>query len=194
MKPKQIIILTDVDLIKKIKIESITNSKTMLFLLGEFYRRNLDIDKETEQKILDFVTYSNIVDIEEAINSVSLKYGYSTYIDLYRELLNQVESEPVVKHQTQIIEDEDSLFKKRIDVFIQNNNQKVQSAGRALKNTVYSIIASLLFGIIGLVIWDSSSKIEAQKMILIVTGVFCLILNIISLYQLFKAGDHLDSI
>lgn len=194
MKPKQIILLTDVDLVNKIKIESVSNSKTMLFLLGELYRRNLDIDKETEQKISDFISFGKIVNIKEAINSVALNYGYSTYFDFYNELYKQVGFEPVYEQQNQIIEDEDYLFKKKIDAFMQNNNQKVQSAGRALKNTVYLIITSLLFVVIGLVIWDASSTIETQKIILIVTGVFCLIFNIISLYQLFKAGDYLDSI
>lgn len=79
---------------------------------------------------------------------------------------------------------------------IKNNaidSSNIISAGKAIKNVVYTTSFMITIAVIALIIVSSSRDMETIENTYIFSGALSLICNIIILLQLYSAGDNLEN-
>jgi hypothetical protein len=76
--------------------------------------------------------------------------------------------------------------------FILSNPKGIYEAGKSLKNVVYLILFNILCLIIGILIIKETHKIKTIQNTYYIIGTASLILNILVISFLYKAGDNLE--
>jgi hypothetical protein len=68
----------------------------------------------------------------------------------------------------------------------------IKSAGRSIKNVVYSTLIITLLAVVAFLTVSSSKDLETVKSIFILIGLLSFACNIFILFQLYSAGDNLE--
>lgn len=156
------------------------SKKSVNDLIGQIISHRITgatIDKEWYEALKKHLSERNITDEERNMIDYILSADPEV---LKQEQQNSIEIKNLSKVEI-----------NSSDIFLKSSG--INAAGKSLKNIVYIAIILILSTTIGIFISISSRDLDTIKNTYIFIGIVSLICNILILYTLYIAGDHLEN-
>ncbi len=155
------------------------DTNSVILAYAELKRRNFPIPERLQKKQIQFCDKNNVAKIEDLLNLLLKENQLNSYEELFEKEIVSIQkaksAEKTLKIKNAVI-----------------NPSNIISAGKAIKNVVYTTLLMITFAVIAFLIVRSSRDLETIKNTYIFIGLLSLICNIIILFQLYSAGNSLE--
>jgi hypothetical protein len=154
-----------------------TNSVVLAY--AELKRRNFPIPERLQNKQIQFCAKNNVANIEDLLNLFLKENQFNSYEDFFEKEIVSIQKEKFTEKTLKI---------KNTGI----DSSNFISAGKAIKNVVYTTLIMFAIALIAFVIVISARDMDTIKNTYIFIGLSSLACNIIILVQLYNAGDSLE--
>ncbi|MFM7682889.1 MAG: hypothetical protein ACKO7P_09095 [Bacteroidota bacterium] len=154
-----------------------TNSVVLAY--AELKRRNFPLPERLQNKQIQFCDKNSVSNFEDLLNIFLKENQFNSYEDFFEKEIVSIQKEKLAEKTLKI---------KNTGIDPSN----FISAGKAIKNVVYTSLIMFAIALIALLIVISARDMDTIKNIYIFIGLLSLVCNIIILSQLYNAGDSLE--
>ena len=152
------------------------DANSVILAYAELKRRNFPVPERLQKKQIQFCDKNNVANIEDLLNLFLKENQFNSYEEIFEKEIVSIQKEKTLKIKNALIDPSNII-----------------SAGKAIKNVVYTALIMIIITVFALLTVGFSRDIEIIKNTYIFIGLLYLICNIIILAQLHSAGDNLEN-
>lgn len=155
------------------------DTNSVILAYAELKRRNFPVPERLQKKQIQFCDNNNVTNIEDILNLFLKENQFNSYEEFFEKEIVSIQK---VKSAERTLKIKNSVIEP----------SNIISAGKAIKNVVYTTLIMITIAVIAILIVSSSKDMNTIKNTYIFIGLLSLVCNIIILVQLYSAGDSLE--
>lgn len=156
------------------------DTNSVILAYAELKRRNFPVPERLQKKQIQFCDKNNVANIEDLLNLFLKENQFNSFEEFFEKEIVSIQKEKSAEKTLKIK-----------NAVIEPSN--IISAGKAIKNVVYVVLAMTLFAVVAILTASNSTNPDTIKDTYLFLGATSLVCNIIILFQLHSAGDNLEN-